>query len=123
MIPSHEALRDAVLAAVLPRPRPELPALSELDLRAFWARFGAVSPSHLRLGLFVAVVVVGERREHLAAYEERRGPVRELLFDGGQAERERAQALERGVGREWGVLGGLGHGRILSRSCAAAQSG
>lgn len=59
MIPSHEALRDAVLAAVLPRPRPELPALTELDLRTFWARFGAASPSHLRLGLFVAVVVVG----------------------------------------------------------------
>jgi len=68
MIPCPEALRDAVLAAVLPRPRPELPALSELDLRAFWARFRAVSPSHLRLGLFVAVLVVGALVPRLFGY-------------------------------------------------------
>jgi hypothetical protein len=66
--PSHEALRDAVLAAVLPRPRAELPALSELDLRPFWARFREVSPSHLRLGLFVSVIVVGSLAPRLFGY-------------------------------------------------------
>jgi uncharacterized protein Smg (DUF494 family) len=51
--------RDALLAAILPAPGDGLPALAELDLGAFWPRFEAVAPVHLRLGLRVATLALG----------------------------------------------------------------
>ena len=50
---------ERLLAAVLPRPRPQAPAWSSLAWPAFWARFEAAAPLTLRLGLSVAVLVIG----------------------------------------------------------------
>lgn len=55
----HARTRDALLGAILPAPGRGLPALADLDLSPFWPRFFAVAPLHLRLGLGVAVVVLG----------------------------------------------------------------
>ncbi|MBK7156036.1 MAG: hypothetical protein IPL19_29045 [Sandaracinaceae bacterium] len=52
-------LRDALLAAILPAPGRGLPAMEDVDLRAFWARFETAAPVHLRLGLRVASLVLG----------------------------------------------------------------
>jgi hypothetical protein len=52
-------LRDALLAAILPAPGRGLPAMEDVDLRAFWERFETVAPVHLRLGLRVATLVLG----------------------------------------------------------------
>lgn len=52
-------LRDALLAAILPAPGRGLPSIDELDLRAFWARFDASAPAHLRVGLRTATLVLG----------------------------------------------------------------
>lgn len=50
---------ERLLAAVLPRPLPDAPAWDSLDWLSFWQRFEAAAPLHLRLGLDVAVFVVG----------------------------------------------------------------
>lgn len=42
--------RDALLEAMIPAPGAGLPAMAELNLAAFWARFDAVAPLPLRLG-------------------------------------------------------------------------
>lgn len=48
--------RDALLAAMLPRLRPDgLPGLAEVDARDFWPRFHAAAPPALRAGLRAAV--------------------------------------------------------------------
>lgn len=62
MIPwTHAEIRwrDDLLNAILPAPGRGLPALSELDLRAFWLRFDEVAPPHLQLGLRAAAVMLG----------------------------------------------------------------
>lgn len=51
--------RDALLVAMLPRPRPGLPALQELDLDGFWRRYAQSAPASLRLGLRVATWLLG----------------------------------------------------------------
>ena len=50
--------RDALLHAMIPA-RGAQPALSEVNLAQFWARFEATAPIHLRLGLGVAAVTIG----------------------------------------------------------------
>lgn len=47
------------MGALLPAPGRGLPALSELDLSAFWPAFDAAAPAHLRLGLRTACLVLG----------------------------------------------------------------
>ena len=51
--------RDALMDALLPAPGRDLPALGELDLRAFWAAFEDAAPTHLRLGLRAACWALG----------------------------------------------------------------
>ncbi|MCA9534271.1 MAG: hypothetical protein KC593_11350 [Myxococcales bacterium] len=51
--------RDALLAAVLPAPGGDLPALEDLDLRAFWDEFDVVAPAHVRAGLRAASLTLG----------------------------------------------------------------
>ncbi len=51
--------RDALLCAMLPRPSPGAPRVDELDLAAFFARFDAAAPAHLRLGWRATVFVLG----------------------------------------------------------------
>lgn len=53
--PRENRWRDALLAALLPAPGGGLPGLGQLDLSAFWPRFEAAAPVHLRLGLALAV--------------------------------------------------------------------
>jgi hypothetical protein len=52
-------LRDALMAAILPAPGRGLPAIEDVDLRAFWVRFETTAPVHLRLGLRAATLVLG----------------------------------------------------------------
>lgn len=52
-------LRDALMASVLPAPGRGLPAISELDLARFWARFEETAPVHLRVGLRAASIGLG----------------------------------------------------------------
>ncbi len=54
--PRENRCRDALLGALLPGVGPTLPGLGQLDLSAFWQRFEAAAPAHLRLGLRLAVV-------------------------------------------------------------------
>lgn len=51
--------RDALIAAIVPAPGRGLPALSELDLERFWARFEETAPTHLRLGMRAASIGIG----------------------------------------------------------------
>ena len=51
--------RDELLNAILPAPGRGLPALAELELRSFWARFDEVAPLHLQLGLRAAAALLG----------------------------------------------------------------
>jgi hypothetical protein len=51
--------RDVLLSAVLPAPRESLPALSSMELSAFWVRFESAAPIHLRFGFRAAVVLLG----------------------------------------------------------------
>ncbi len=51
--------RDALLASLIPAPRADLPAMSDLELGAFWRRFQATAPPHLRLGLRAAGFAIG----------------------------------------------------------------
>lgn len=51
-------LRDALVAAMLPSPGGGLPGAGHLDLIAFWPRFEAAAPIHLRLAFRAATVVI-----------------------------------------------------------------
>ena len=51
--------RDALMASSIPAPGRGLPALSELELDRFWARFDETAPPHLRLGVRAASVGIG----------------------------------------------------------------
>ncbi|MFO0757227.1 MAG: hypothetical protein U0359_12100 [Byssovorax sp.] len=52
-------LRDALVAAMIPAPGAGLPAAADVDLRAFWPRFEAAAPLHLRLGFRASVLALG----------------------------------------------------------------
>ena len=52
------ALRDALVAAMLPAPGEGLPAAGDLDLSRFWPQFDAVAPLHLRLAFRAATVTL-----------------------------------------------------------------
>ena len=57
---SFEArMRDALLDAMIPAPGNGLPAMAELDRRAFWRRFGNAAPWTLRFGFRAATWLVG----------------------------------------------------------------
>jgi hypothetical protein len=51
--------RDALLSSIIEAPGDGLPALRDADLRAFWPRFEATAPIHVRLGLRAATLVLG----------------------------------------------------------------
>lgn len=51
------AARDALVHAVIGDPA-RLPPPASLDLAAFWARYRAVAPLHLRLGFAVSTTVL-----------------------------------------------------------------
>lgn len=51
--------RDALLSAMLPPSRAGAPRVDELELAAFFARFDAAAPAHLRLGWRATVLVLG----------------------------------------------------------------
>ena len=50
--------RDALVAAVIGDPGAGLPAPSDVDFAAFWERFDATAPAHLRLGFATAVTMI-----------------------------------------------------------------
>ena len=52
------ARRSALLEAMIGDPAVPLPPFSELDLAAFWRRFDAAAPAHLRAALTLASVTV-----------------------------------------------------------------
>lgn len=54
----RHTLRDALIAAMLPSPGGGLPAAGDLDLSAFWPRFEAAAPIHLRLAFHTATIVI-----------------------------------------------------------------
>jgi len=51
-------LRDALVAAMLPAPGGGLPGAGDVDLAAFWPRFDAVAPIHVRLAFRTATFVI-----------------------------------------------------------------
>lgn len=52
------ALRDTLIAAMLPAPGGRLPGAGDLDFTDFWKRFDAAAPLHLRLAFRGATVVI-----------------------------------------------------------------
>lgn len=74
------ALRDALVAAMLPAPGGSLPSAGQLDLSGFWRRFDAAAPLHLRLAFRAATLMIagmlpfalGYRRSFAALDEETR---------------------------------------------------
>lgn len=50
--------RDAIVVALLGDPGDGLLPPAELDLPAFWRRFDAAAPAHLRVGMAAATVLV-----------------------------------------------------------------
>jgi hypothetical protein len=52
------ALRDALIAAMLPAPGGGLPGAGDLDLSDFWKRFETVAPLHLRLAFRTATLIL-----------------------------------------------------------------
>lgn len=74
------ALRDALVAAMLPAPGGRLPGAGEIDLSSFWRRFEAAAPLHLRLAFRAATLMIagmlpfalGYRRSFAALDEETR---------------------------------------------------
>jgi hypothetical protein len=52
----HARLRDALVAAMLPSPGGGLPAAGDVDLSAFWPRFDAAAPIHVRLAFAAATI-------------------------------------------------------------------
>ena len=58
MSPGPLGARDALVLAILPQPRPELPDPARLDRARFWQRFDQVAPLPLRVGTHLAAVLV-----------------------------------------------------------------
>ena len=58
-LPIERRLRDAVLEAMVPAPDNGLPAMADLDLDAFWARFEETAPLHLQFAMRAAAVTLG----------------------------------------------------------------
>jgi len=52
------ALRDALIAAMLPAPGGDLPGAGDLDLTDFWKRFESAAPLHLRLAFRTATLII-----------------------------------------------------------------
>ena len=88
--PTEARLRDALLASILPAPGRGLPGIDDVDLRAFWARFDADAPVHLRLGLRTATLVLGGALPRLLGYP---GSVADLSIDEREAFITRAAEL------------------------------
>lgn len=63
----RRATRDALVLAVIGRPE-GLPGPERVDLAAFWARFDALAPLHVRLGFGAATVAVGVVAPRLAGH-------------------------------------------------------
>ncbi len=59
--------RDALIASVIPA-GPSLPALGDIELSEFWARFEETAPVHLRLGMRVSTVTIGALLPWLLGY-------------------------------------------------------
>lgn len=57
-MPPVTPLRDALVAAMLPSPGGRLPGAGDMDLSAFWPRFEAAAPLHLRLAFRTATLVI-----------------------------------------------------------------
>ncbi len=57
-LPIERRWRDALLDALLPAPGSGLPAMAEVDRRAFWPRFDRTAPLHLRAGFRLATAVL-----------------------------------------------------------------
>lgn len=74
------ALRDVLVAAMLPSPGGALPSAGDLDLSTFWPRFEAAAPLHLRVAFRTATLVIagmlpfalGYRRTLLALDADKR---------------------------------------------------
>lgn len=60
--------RDALVVALLGDPGGGLPSPADLDLEAFWARFDAVAPAHLRLGMLAATMLIARLLPRLLGY-------------------------------------------------------
>jgi hypothetical protein len=58
-LPFEARTRDALLDAMVSAPGSGLPAMAELDRRAFWRRFGNAAPWTLSLGFRAATWLVG----------------------------------------------------------------
>lgn len=82
--------RDALVCAILPAVRPDLPALSALDRRDAWARFDAAAPWTLRAAVAAAGVVVTRILPWVWGY---RRPWAALSADERDAVLTRADAL------------------------------
>ncbi|HRI67315.1 MAG TPA: hypothetical protein PK156_23895 [Polyangium sp.] len=65
---TSSALRDALVAAMLPAPGGGLPAAKDVDLADFWKQFDSVAPFHLRLGFRASTIVVGGVLPYLLGY-------------------------------------------------------
>jgi hypothetical protein len=57
--PAEKRLRDAVIEAMIPAPGDGLPAMADLDRRAFWAQFEDTAPLHLQLAMRAAALTLG----------------------------------------------------------------
>lgn len=51
-------LRDALVAAMLPKPSEHLPGAGDMNLSSFWPRFESAAPIHLRIGFRTATLVI-----------------------------------------------------------------
>lgn len=56
--PGPLGARDALVLAILPRPRPDLPDPARLDRREFWTRFDAAAPPSLRWASHLAALII-----------------------------------------------------------------
>lgn len=57
--PFEARTRDALLDAMIPAPGNGLPAMAEIDRRAFWREFASAAPWTLRFGFRAAALLVG----------------------------------------------------------------
>jgi len=88
--PRRRSGRDAVVAAIIGDPGNGLPAVRDLDLTAFWTRFDATAPAHLRLGFRLATLVIATVLPRLGGH---RAALAELDADAADAVVQRAARL------------------------------
>mgnify|MGYP007130735502 CR=1 FL=1 len=67
-MPTSSALRDALVAAMLPAPGGDLPAARDVDLADFWKQFESAAPLHLRWGFRASTIVLGGVLPFLLGY-------------------------------------------------------